>query len=500
MKILMMTNTYAPIVGGLEKSIDVFSEAFRKMGHTVKIIAPDFEAAEESEHVVRVPALPNVHGTKFSIALPTPEFVANFIKEYQPDIIHAHHPFLVGDMALRIAGQYRIPLVFTYHTMFEQYTDYFGLDMEAVQAFVIKLASGFSNLCDHVIVPSESIKKILIDRKVKTPIAVVPTGVDVENFKNGNRDRLRNKFNLQEDTYVIGNLGRISSEKNLLFLGSAVSQYLAENQKAHFLVVGSGPAEEKFKDLFSERGVSDRLHLAGVLTGRDLVDAYYAMDVFAFASKSETQGMVVTEAMASGLGVIALDAPGVREVVKDKENGRLLAKESRDDFVDALKWHFEISETEKQKIKEKALRTAGDFSMDNSSKEALRIYKVTRFIQEYSEQRWNNWSNILDRLKTEWDMLKNIGEAAGGVIISQAFDRKIFRGKILDLFDDRYEDFLKKIKKEKAEQKDSTEARDVQMKVVEMRSELENLLESIESYFKVEEEKLTKNHKDVKSL
>lgn len=498
MKILMMTNTYAPIVGGLEKSIDVFSEAFRKMGHTVKIIAPEFDGAESSENVIRVPALPNIQGTKFSIAFPIPELTANFVKEYQPDIIHAHHPFLVGDMALRIAGQYRIPLVFTYHTMFEQYTDYFGLDIEAVQAFVIKLASGFANLCDHVIVPSESIKKILLERKIKTPIAVVPTGVDVQNFKKGNRQHFREKFQLKEDAYVIGNLGRISSEKNLLFLGSAVAQYLIRNKKAHFLVVGSGPAEDEFKDIFREAGVMDRLHLPGVLKGDDLVDAYHAMNVFAFASKSETQGMVVTEAMASGLGVIALDAPGVREVVRDKQNGRLLAKESRDDFAEALQWYFKMSESEKNRIKETALETADQFSMEHSSKEALRIYKITRFIHDYPEQRWDAWSSILDRLKIEWDLLKNIGEAASEAIILQTFDKKLFREKILDLFDERYENFIKKIKKEKIKEKDALENRDTQMKVVEMRSELEHLLENIENYFQEEENKRMKANVDAK--
>jgi glycosyltransferase involved in cell wall biosynthesis len=486
MKILMMTNTYAPIVGGLENSIEFFSEAFREKGHTVKIIAPDFDDAEEIEDVVRVPALPNVHGTKFSVALPVPEFVAEFIKEYEPDIIHAHHPFLMGDMALRIAGQYSIPLVFTYHTMFEQYTDYFGLDIEAVQAFVIKLASGFANLCDHVIVPSESIKKVLEEREVKTPIAVVPTGVDVENFKEGDRSFYREKFSLQDDDYVVGNLGRISSEKNLIFLGEAVSEFMKKNEKACFLVVGNGPAEEKFKAIFEGKGVLDRLHLAGVLKGQDLVNAYHAMDVFAFASKSETQGMVVTEAMASGLSVVAIDAPGVREVVRDGVNGRLLPTESRNEFVDALQNHFELSETQKETLKEKARDTAEEFSMDNTSKQALKIYKITRFLHEQPEQREKKWFSILERLKTEWGMLKNIGGAAGEAIISQTFDRKKLKKKTLELFDEQTEEFLK-------QRKESDDLRESKMQIIEMRSKLNVTLDKIENFF---QEKIHKRNKN----
>ena len=119
----------------------------------------------------------------------------------------------------------------------------------------------------------------------------------------------------------------LAPEKNLEFVTRAVAQFLKKEPKAHFLIGGTGPSEEPIKEIMAKEGLTDRLHLAGMLKGKDLVDAYHAMDVFVFASQSETQGLVVTEAMAAGIPVVAVDAPGVREVVKDFVNGRLLGLE-----------------------------------------------------------------------------------------------------------------------------------------------------------------------------
>jgi len=183
-------------------------------------------------------------------------------------------------------------------------------------------------MADHVIAPSESVMNLIKERGVTTPVSVVPTGIYVEKFAKGAREDFRKKLNIPAEAFVVGHLGRLAPEKNLDFLADAVAQFLKDND-AHFLLAGKGPSEENVKKIFEAAGAGERLHLAGVVKGQDLIDCYHAMDVFAFSSQSETQGLVITEAMAAGLPVVAVDAPGVREVVADKLTGAFCRKKIR---------------------------------------------------------------------------------------------------------------------------------------------------------------------------
>lgn len=418
MRILMMTNTYTPIVGGLEKSIESFSTHLREKGHEVRIAAPEFEGMPKNEkYVTRIPAIKKVAGTEFSVHLPIPGTLEDLMDDFSPEIVHAHHPFLMGDLALRLSGQYEIPLVFTYHTMFEWYTDYFGLDNEAIQKFVVQLAKGYAQMADQVIVPSESIARVLSERKVTTPIAIVPTGVDTRKFSNGNGESLREKLGLMSSDFVVGHLGRLSKEKNLIFLSKAVVEFLKKKNDAHFVIVGDGPAKKELESYAVLNGVKDRMHFVGVLSGQDVVDAYHAMNLFVFASKSETQGMVITEAMAAGLPVVALDAPGVREVVRHHENGCLLAEENISGFCEALDWCASKSAEEFGSLRQKAIKTAELFSIDNCVEKAINVYRVTKFFAEDDlEEQRNVFSNLLNRFKTELEMLENLSKASRAAI------------------------------------------------------------------------------------
>lgn len=419
MNILMMSNTYYPITGGLEKSIQSFTQEFRRRGHKVLIVVPEFKKAKEEFGVVHVPSIQNFNGTDFSVSLPIPGLVEKLMETFKPNIIHAHHPFLMGDMAKRIAGQYGLPLVFTYHTMFEQYADFFPfLGTEAGKNFIMELAAGFSNFADHVIAPSESVRLILERRGIKTPISVVPTGVDTKLFKKGNGKAVRRKFKIPPKAFVLGYAGRLSPEKNLSFLAQSASFFLRENKNAYFLIVGDGHSKAEMKKIFSFCKVQKQIRFAGKLLGEELVSAYKAMDVFGFASQSETQGIVVTEAMAAGLPVVAIDAPGVREVVRDRVNGRLLEREDVKIFSDTLREIMEQPAGKHQKMKREALKTAEKFSMTRLAEKALRIYrKVRKKILLSGEPDAGSWELLMNRIRTEWDILANLGKAAGAVFI-----------------------------------------------------------------------------------
>lgn len=420
MNILMMTNTYTPIVGGLERSIQSFTEELRKRGHKVRVVAPEYDGMPENEFgVVRLPAIRQFARTPFSVKLPMPGQLSRLFESFEPDLVHAHHPFLIGDMGRRLSGQFEIPFVLTYHTMFSHYTHMFPVRHPAAEAFVESLATGFAGLADLVVVPSESIRRFLKRHGVRTPCSVVPTGIDVRRFARGDASAGRRRHGIPLDALVVGHLGRLSKEKNLGLLRDVITELLRRRPEAFALVVGDGPERHPCAEAWRRAGVGDRCRLPGVLDGDELVDAYHAMDVFAFASKSETQGIVVAEAMAAGLPVVALNAPGVREVVADEENGRLLRREDVASFVAALESIVDRPEAEAQRLRRGALATARGLTPERCTDRLEKAYG--RASRGFARQDIHGpLSQLIRRLETEWDLLRNLGHASSEAL---DFDR-----------------------------------------------------------------------------
>jgi 1,2-diacylglycerol 3-alpha-glucosyltransferase len=412
MNILMMTNTFTPFVGGVARSVTAFTQECRKAGNRVVIVAPAFEGAPESEEdVIRIPAIQHFNGSDFSVALPVPGYLSLRLEQFKPDIVHSHHPHLLGNTAVRIASRFGRPLVFTHHTMYEHYLHYVPAEASRLQEFVVSLVTGYCNLCDRVIAPSQSVARVLRQRGVETPVSIVPTGVDVQRFGNGDGRRFRRYMGIPQKAFVAGYVGRLAPEKNLSFLAQAMRRYVARRKTAQFLVVGSGPSEGEIREVFDEKGLGGRLCFAGSLDGQDLVDAYHAMDVFVFASYSETQGMVLTEAMAAGKPVVALDAPGVREVVKDRCNGRLLKHRSVSEFAAAVAAIASISPRRREKLKQAAYETAERFSMDRCVCRLLEVYKRALRQKPPGPRDEGVWHQAAEEIKAEWELLKNMAEA-----------------------------------------------------------------------------------------
>ncbi|HSL91226.1 MAG TPA: glycosyltransferase, partial [Candidatus Limnocylindrales bacterium] len=339
MNILMATNAFTPHVGGVAKSVQGFTNEIRRAGHRVLVVAPTIEGAPEREvDVVRVPAVQNFNGSDFAVPVPITVKVAAALKTFSPGIVHSHHPFLLGDTALRVAAAREVPVVFTHHTMYENYTHYVPGDSPRLKRFVRDLATGYCNLCDAVVAPSETVAEMLVRRGVGVRIEVIPTGVDQTVFEAVDGREFRKMKGIPEEAFVVGHVGRLAPEKNVGFLAGAIAAYLLQNARARFLLVGEGPSKKEMLETFDAQGLYGRVHATGVLEGRALAAAYKAMDVFAFASLTETQGMVLAESMAAGVPVVAVDAPGVREIVRDGENGRLLPRVDREAFGEALRW------------------------------------------------------------------------------------------------------------------------------------------------------------------
>jgi 1,2-diacylglycerol 3-alpha-glucosyltransferase len=239
MNILMVTNTFTPHVGGVAKSVQAFSDAYVRKGHTVFVVAPEFEDMPTNErNVVRVPAIQHFNGSDFSVRVPVPFQFAKALGDFLPDIVHSHHPFMLGSTALHLAHRFHVPLVFTHHTMYERYTHYVPGDSPAMKRFAVALAAGYSNLCNHVVAPSESTAAELRKRGVEAPITAIATGVDVDQFARGDGARLRRKLNVPDDAFVVGHLGRLAPEKNLAFLSDSVCAFMKKQPSTHFLLGG----------------------------------------------------------------------------------------------------------------------------------------------------------------------------------------------------------------------------------------------------------------------
>ncbi len=419
MNILMMTNTYTPLVGGLERSVKSFTHEYQRRGHQVLIVAPTFAGTPPNEpDVLRLPAIQRFNGSDFSVKLPVPRLLQRALAAFRPDIIHAHHPFLIGNTALRLAHTRQIPTVFTHHTLFEQYTHYLPVDLPAVERFVSELSSGYANLCDEVFAPSQSVSDLLRERGVMTPITVVPTGVDLKRFAAGNGRRLRQLLDIPVGALVVGHVGRLAQEKNLEFLSQGLAAFLTQDRRAYALIVGEGPSVPQIRQLLVDSRVGRRLRMPGVLRGQRLIDAYHAMDVFAFSSKSETQGLVVAEAMAAGIPVVALDAPGVREVVIDQRNGRLLPAASVDAFAAALRWMADLPHRRRQLLGWTALATARQLSMRRCADLALSRYE-TLVIRGWARRSLEDsrWATAARRINTEWALLKTFSRATTAALV-----------------------------------------------------------------------------------
>ena len=413
MNILMMTNTFTPFLGGVARSVSAFTRELRRMGHDVVVVAPEFENAPPLEEgVIRVPAIQHFNGSDFSVSLPIPGYLSTHLEKFKPDIVHSHHPHLLGSTAMRIASWFECPLVFTYHTMYEDYLHYVPAHARQLRGFVMSLVKGYCNLCDHVIAPSQSIAEMVRLRGVKTPVTVVPTGVYTRQFERGDGAGFRQSHGIPAGALVIGYVGRLAPEKNLAFLAEVARSVAVGPHRGHFLVVGSGPSAAKMWEIFRAWDLGDHLHLIGPLEGRELANAYHAMDVFAFASHTETQGMVLTEAMAAGRPVVAVDAPGVREVVRERENGRLLPSDNVPAFVGALQEMAETPLPQRLAYERAARATAAEFAMETSARKLAEVYEALLNRETSGWKDDSVWGRAKEEIRAEWELMKNVAEAA----------------------------------------------------------------------------------------
>ncbi len=420
MHICMFTNTYLPFVGGVARSVSFLANDLQKMGHKVLVVAPTFPGKkdhQEEKCVYRVPAIQNFNGSDFSVRIPIPFTLSEKIDRFKPDIIHSHHPFLLGDTALRAARHRKIPLVFTHHTLYEEYTHYVPFDSKPMKKFIINFSTQYANMCSRIIAPSKSIADLIKKRGVYKPIEEVPTGVDLKFFQQGEGQKIRRKLGVSEDTVIIGHLGRLAPEKNLEYLARAVAEFLKTYKNGLFLVVGEGPSQDDMYRIFIQEDLKDRIVFLGKKSGPELSHVYKAMDLFVFSSKSETQGMVLMEALAAGVPIIALDASGSREVVEDRKNGRLLPEFSSSSVFAQAIGEVVVDKNLNREFSDRAQKTAKQFSREICAEKIVNLYSKAKAVfppeeVKKSSEEIISWNTLLRAMKVEWELLTKKTNAA----------------------------------------------------------------------------------------
>lgn len=407
MKIAMMTNNYKPFVGGVPISIERLTDALREEGHEVVIFAPTYESQEAEESVVRYSSL--CHGFTEGFVIPNPidGNITEVFKEEQFDIIHVHHPVAIGQTAGFLAKKFDIPLVFTYHTRYEQYLHYlkpytFLRKMSEKETIAGRCADrlttvfgeriipdyirSYTKRCNMIFAPTVQMKDYLQQTGVDTPIAVMPTGLTEDSFSPDEEkaERIREEYGSGKK-YLFCTIARLAKEKNLFFLLKCMDVFKRQHGDCfRLMLIGKGSEETALREEARRLGLEDNIVFVGETANTEVKNYCRAADLFLFTSKTETQGIVLLEAMAAQTPVVAVRATGVADIIENGSNG-YMTPEDELQFVDMI-GHI-LSERELYDyMKEYAYETAREYTDIKIAKRAAACYEAA--VRAY---RYSNW-------------------------------------------------------------------------------------------------------------
>jgi len=387
----LFTETYYPEINGVANSVYILKKELEALGHTVYVFTTTTPGAPEYEYnVFRVPSLPFILITERRIGMFYLPKLAGIIKKLNLDIIHTHTEFSLGIFGRIMAKELKIPMIHTYHTIYEDYTHYLthfkALDARA-KAFVRIFTKVCCNTVARVIVPTEKVKELLQKYSVYREISVIPTGVDLKKFnpalyKQEDIDKIKTEYGILQEDKVILYIGRVSREKNIIETINAMEYYMKDGKPVKFLIVGSGPEMDELKDRVSELDLQQKIIFAGSKPW-DTIGLYYQVgDVFVSASQSETQGLTYIEAMAAGIPAVAREDRCLDGILFDGINGYKFT--DQEGLIESLdKVLFTDTETP---YGENARELMQKFSTETFGKSVEDVYEDVLGNERYSEQ------------------------------------------------------------------------------------------------------------------
>jgi 1,2-diacylglycerol 3-alpha-glucosyltransferase len=376
MRIGIFTDSYVPRVSGVVRSVETFTHALRRRGHRVYVFAPAYPGHEDQDgDLFRFPSLRLPRYPDFPLAIPYSRRILDRVPELGLELVHAHSPFLMGQVALRVARRQGIPLVFTYHTLYTEYLHYVPLiSPRVLRPVVLRYTTAYCNRCQCVIAPSQAVRRLLRAHGVSAPIEVLPTaGIEPEAFASADPSWVRPRFRIPPDKPLVITVSRLTREKSVHLVVEAFRE-IHRATGAFLLVVGGGPEEQSLRDLADALGISRAVVFTGALAHPLVVDCCVASDLFLFASQTETQGIVLVEAMAAGLPVVAVDAGGVGDAVIEGVTGHLVPPDPRALAERAIP--LLLDEKERKRMGERAREASRGFAVHRLVEELERIYSA----------------------------------------------------------------------------------------------------------------------------
>ncbi len=377
MRIAFYTNNYLPVISGVVRSVSAFRKALTEIGHNVFVFAQEDDYQDEEPFIFRYPSLPLRMAGDIPAAVPVSPYVDWLLPSLKLDVIHTHHPVLLGQVAAYKAKKLGLPLVFTFHTQYQEYTHYVPLPQEVVQDFlkhtVHDWLQNFMRKCQHIVVPSQSMLEILIDQYgLDSNYTVVPTGIDLAPFQQADGDAVRAQHGW-EDEIVMISVGRLALEKNWKLLLRAASLAMEKFPRLRVVLLGDGPDRRKLEQFTRELGIRDQVDFLGFVDFEDVPGYLKAADFFGFASTTETQGLVTMEALAAGLPVVAVDASGTRDILQDSVQGMLVENDPAA-FAEAIGQL--LGEQERfQQFKQETLSRAKTFEITRQAEKLVEVYQ-----------------------------------------------------------------------------------------------------------------------------
>ena len=382
MRVLLVSDVYFPRVNGVSTSIRTFRQDLAQCGVETVLVAPRYESdtPDTEAGLLRVasgkiPRDPEDRRMRWGAltrtldTLPRDEF----------DVVHIHTPFIAHYAGARFARRANIPCVATYHTFFEEYLHHYVPAMpHGIGRF---LARAFTrSQCDDVqalIAPSDPMREILLEYGVSTPIHVLPTGLPADRFAAGDGNRFRVESGLPLDRPLMTYIGRVAHEKNIEFLVQVFTRVRQTVPNAMLVIAGEGPARESLRELVKSLQIADHVYFAGYLDrNKGLLDCYAAANVFAFASRTETQGLVLLEAMAQGAPVVSTAELGTRSILKPG-CGALVVAEKQDEFAAAVVRVMQDPDLQKE-LGERGRVYARTWSSSTMAKRLADLYDTLR--------------------------------------------------------------------------------------------------------------------------
>jgi len=330
LRIAVFSDSFLPILNGVSISIDSLVTELRNRGHSVHVYTASSPFYKDPDpNTYRFPAFETPWTRQYPLAVPPFYWMLRHFRRHQYDIIHTHTPFTLGFVGLRWGDSHDIPVVSTYHTLYDRYAHYIPFFPRRYVRFKIaKHTNFYYNKVAHVITPSHAAYRWLRRHSVTTPMTVIPTGAPPRGFFN--RSEIRQQMGVTPEQRILLYVGRIAKEKNLATLFQMAAQVFSQDPHLRLWLVGDGPYRVQCAQIARDLGIGDRVTFVGFVP-RDQVDKFYtAADLFVFSSITETQGLVVQEAMSYGLPAIAVAGGGASAGIKSGENGFIVKNDPKE--------------------------------------------------------------------------------------------------------------------------------------------------------------------------